>query len=239
VALAVSLAFLSIKFFKKKNLLRDFCFYFLFVFGFLTLMRFISDPDFWLDWSSYNGQLQMGLAILGGWGVGRWLKQAGKVEGKAVLTFVSVLVIVIWSFTFNKYVLGTLQKDIAKSIEYKISSQLAEIAKPGERVFLSGTTAFWLNSLSASWRIPQVRGGKDTVAPHPMWDRNVWEIRDGTSPEKALKALKELGVSYLVVHTEDSDEFYHDFSYPEKFEKIESLEKIYEEEGDIIYQVLE
>jgi len=72
-----------------------------------------------------------------------------------------------------------------------------------------------------------------------MWDRNVWEIRDGTSPEKALKALRELEISYLVVHTEDSDEFYHDFSYPEKFEKIENLEKIYEEEGNIIYQVLD
>jgi len=231
VALAISLAVVSIRFFKKKDLLRDFCFYFLFIFGFLTLMRFISDPDFWLDWSSYTNELQMGLSILGGLVVGR----VGKGR-KMILTLISALVVVSWVLTFNKYVLGTLQKDITASVEYKIGNQLSQITNPpaggGERVFLSGTTTFWLNSL---FDVPQVRGGKDKVAPHPMWDRNVWEIRDGERPERALKALKELDVSYLVVHTEKSAEFYHDFTYPEKFGEINELKKIYEEEGDIIY----
>lgn len=236
VALAFSLAILSVRFFKKKDLLRDFAFYFLFVFTFLSLMRFISDPDFWLDWSSYAGQLQMGLAILGGWWAGRGTERVEKAKRRTVLVFVSFLVVVFWSFVFNQYVFGTLQRDITKTVEYKIGNHLSKITKPGERVFLSGTTAFWLNSL---FDIPQVRGGKDKVAPHPTWDRNVWEIRDGEVPERTLKALRELGVSYLVVHTTTSEEFYHDFTYPEKFEKIDKLRKIYDEEGDIIYRVLD
>jgi len=235
VALAISLAVLSIRFFEKKDILRDFCFYFLFVFGFLTLLRFISDPDFWLDWLSYGKQLQMGLAILGGLIMGRGGEQVER--RKIVLAFTCLLVIFVWFLTFNKYVLRTFQRDISQTVEYKIGKHLSEIANlpaGGGRVFLSGTTAFWLNSL---FDIPQVRGGKDKVAPHPMWDKNVWEIRDGRLPERTERALKELGVAYLVVHTQDSKEFYHDFTYPEKFEKIESLEKIYEGEGDIIYQV--
>ncbi|MDP3954895.1 MAG: hypothetical protein Q8Q15_00850, partial [bacterium] len=68
VALALTMAVVSGKFFKSKNLLRDFTFYWLFIFGFLTLIRFLSDPDFWLDWSAYGVELQFGGALaLGGW----------------------------------------------------------------------------------------------------------------------------------------------------------------------------
>lgn len=228
-ALAFVMAIFSAKFFKKRDLLRDFCFYFLFIFGFLTLMRFISDPDFWLDWSSYNLELQMGLAILGG-------LVLGKTRRKIVLIFASILVFGTWLFMFNTYVLGTLQRNISQTVEYGIGRQLSKIAKPYERVFLSGTTAFWLN---AFFDIPQVRGGVDQASVDPNWRKAVWELREGTKEEKSVKWLKELGVSYLVVHTEDSEEFYHDFIYPEKFEEAAMLKKIYEKDGDRIYQVLD
>ena len=54
-----------------------------------------------------------------------------------------------------------------------------------------------------------------------------------------LEWLKKLEVDYLVVHTQDSEEFYHDFANPEKFEEIPGLKKISEEKGNRIYQVLE
>ena len=101
-------------------------------------------------------------------------------------------------------------------------------------VFLSGTTAFWLNSLVD---VVQVRGGADQAAVHPTWRQSAWEIREGKSADDAEEALKSLKVNYLVVHTEESREFYHDFKNPEKFEQIESLSKIYESRGDIIYKV--
>lgn len=251
-ALAIGIAIFSVKFFKKKNLLRDFCFYWLFIFGFLTLLRFLSDPDFWLDWSAYGTELQMGIGI----GLGMILNSllatlkhrtalpATEAQKFSVFQrFFSVSVILlflfgIWLLVFNKYVLETLQPDISKTVEYRIGKQLSEIAKPQERVFLSGSTAFWLNAFSASWRIPQVRGGVDQGSVDPNWRRAVWEIREGSDPDKSIKWLKELDVSYLVVHTEESKEYYHDFYYPEKFERVPGLKKIYEEEGDRIYQVL-
>jgi len=221
-ALALGMAIFAVRFFKKRYLLRDFCFYWLFIYFFLSLLRFLSDPDFWMDWMAYGTELQLGLAILGGWFLGNWAKQAGKKSAgvKTGIIFVTTILFIVWLSIFNQFVLGVLQKDITQSVEYRIGSQLNEIAKSGERVFLSGTTAFWLN---AFFDIPQVRGGVDQASVDSNWRKAVWEIREGTESEKSIKWLKELNVSYLVVHTQGSEEFYHDFVYPEKFEEIEDL----------------
>ena len=243
-ALAFGIAIFSVKFFKKRNLLRDFCFYWLFIYVCLTLLRFLSDPDFWLDWMAYGIELQMGIGIaLGVFFEDRRRKSEDgfrrqMTEGRQKISFQSsiflALYFLLFTFVFNKYVLGTLQRDISQTVEYKIGSQLSKIAKSGERVFLSGTTAFWLN---AFFDIPQVRGGKDEAAINQSWRKAVWEIREGTEPEKSVEWLKKLGVSYLVVHTDESEEYYHDFSHPEKFEGVEELEKVYDEGGDKIYKL--
>lgn len=120
-------------------------------------------------------------------------------------------------------------------MEYRIGEELIKIVKPAEKVFLSGTTVFWLN---AFFDVPQVRGGVDQASVDPNWRRATWEIREGTKVELSEKWLRELGVSYLVIYSQASKEFYHDFIYPEKFEEIEGLKKIYDQEGDRIYQVL-
>jgi hypothetical protein len=266
-ALALVLAVVSVKFFKGKNGLRDFCFYWLFTYVFLTLLRFLSDPDFWMDWSSYNLELQLGLAVLGGLLAGRLLSHpnpstcSGQVRrmkiirinpNVLILSVFCFLYFVFWLFITKKYVFGTLQKGIERTVEYKIGKELSDRGTEGQRdtgdrgtegqrdrgdkgrVFLSGTTAFWLN---AFFDIPQVRGGVDQAAVDKDWREAVWEIREGTEVEESLKWLKDLGVSYLVVHTSTSSEFYHDFRNPEKFEGIEGLKMVYDEEGDRIYKI--
>ncbi len=237
-ALAFGIAIFSVKFFKKRNLLRDFCFYWLFIFGFLTLLRFLSDPDFWLDWISYGIELQFGLGILGGLGIKR-LIESRRISAFPRLLCVSVILLFffgVWLTVFNRHVLGTLQSDITQTVEFRIGKRLSEIAKPGEKALFSGTTVFWVN---AFFDIPQVRGGVDQASVDPSWREAVWEIRLGTDPEKSLQHLKDLKIDYLIVHTQDSEEFYHDFVYPEKFEGVEGLEKIYDERGDRIYRVEE
>jgi hypothetical protein len=229
-ALAFGIAIASVKFFKKRNLLRDFCFYWLFIFGCLTLLRFLSDPDFWLDWTSYGVELQFGLAIAGG----ILLSRTSKGVGKLLIPISYFLLLISWLFVANKYILGTLQPDITQAVEYRIGDQLEKMIRPGERVFLSGTTVFWLNAL---FDISQVRGGVDQASVDPRWREAAWEIREGNDPEKSTQWLKMLKVAYIIVHTKDSEEFYHDFVFPEKFEEMESLEKIYEEKGNKIYKL--
>jgi len=181
--------------------------------------------------------------------VRRWVAHANETRMKiarinanrVIVLVVCCLWSVVWLFTFNKYVLGTLQWGITETVEYRIGKFLSKTISPvkspggdhGVKALLSGTTTFWLN---AFFDIPQVRGGKDEVSVHPTWREAVWEIREGIEPEKSVKWLKDLDISYLVVHIEDSEEFYHDFKHPEKFENAFGLEKIYDEEGDRIYR---
>lgn len=142
-----------------------------------------------------------------------------------------------FDFILKKHVLGTLQKDITRSVEYKIGSQLEKIVKPGEKVFLSGSSTFWLNSLDFCLNVSQVRGGNDRASVYPRWRELAWIIRESEKQEEVLKAIKDLGITYLVVHGQESQEFYHDFKYPDKFEEIEELEKVYDKDGDRIYRI--
>jgi hypothetical protein len=248
-ALALVIAVVSVKFFKEKNKLRDFCFYWLFTYVFLTLLRFLSDPDFWMDWISYGTELQLGLAVFGGMVVGRWASNANSMRMKIVRINANVLIIfIIWLFLFNKYVIETLQSDITQTVEYRIGKELDEKVRKGEKVFLSGSTAFWLN---AFFDVAQVRGGVDQAAVDKDWREAVWEIRDGStgastelsrtsSPqegERSVEWLRKLGVTYLVVHTGASEEFYQDFRNPEKFESMVGLRKVYDKSGDRIYKI--
>lgn len=229
IAFALVAATVSVKFFKKKDLLRDFCFYWLFVFGFLTLMRLISDPDFWLDWSAYYLELQLGLAILGG------LVISKRVKNKAVQAAIAAGWGLLFAFLFNRYLLGTFRPKITETVEYRVGQELSNLVQAEETVFLSGSTVFWLN---AFFDIRQVRGGVDQVSVHPGWRRAVWEIREGRNTENTERWLRTLNISWLVVHDFRSQEYYHDFAYPGKFEEIEDLEKVYDKAGDRIYRVL-
>ncbi|OGV89788.1 hypothetical protein A2Z41_03330 [Microgenomates group bacterium RBG_19FT_COMBO_39_10] len=229
VFLALFFAFFSARFFKKKDLFRDFCLFWLLIFSFLTLSRFIADPDFWLDWISYGTELQMGIAIFLSYLI---IRVENKNRKTYMISFLTILFLITWLFLFKQETLNNLQGDIEKSVEYRIGKELSEIIKPNEKVFLSGTTVFWLN---AFFDIHQIRGGVDQVAAHPTWDSAVWEIREGTNVELSEKWFKELGISYLVVHEQSSEEFYHDFGHPEKF-KQGDFEKVYQEDGDIIYK---
>lgn len=228
-ALAFGLAVISVRFFKTKSKIRDFAFYWLFVFVLLTLIRFLSDYDFWLDWSAYGLEIQMGLALI----FGLIFK---RIESFWLRSLLFCFDILIFALVLKNNVLGTLPKDITKTVEYRIGQKLLQIVKPKEKVFLSGTTAFWLN---AFFDIVQIRGGVDQASVDSQWRQAVWEIREGDQVEKSISWLKKLNISYLVVHTQNSAEYYHDFKNIQKFEQCVDLLKIYDQSGDRIYRVLQ
>lgn len=223
--LAFILGILGSNILKTKKTINKFIFYWLFIFGFLTFLRFISDPDFWLDWSAYSIEIQFGLAMVLGIFIGQ------KILGSTVLGLIYFLIFI---FIFNKNVLGSLQFNIDKTVEYKIGNFLSGKMQGGDKVFLSGTTAFWFN---AFFDKVQVRGGRDPVESLNGFNELVWEIREGEDPGKSINLLNKYGINYLVIHTSESKEYYHDFSRPDKFENNPSLEKIYDENGDKIYKL--
>lgn len=227
----IFLAFLSWKRFKKVSLATRFTTLWLFVFGFLTLMRFLSDPDFWQDWTGYGLELQLGIALALGL-IGNHLLVARR---RLILGCLISFHTLFFVFLTNKYMVQTTRGDIFQTLEYRVGKWLAGNIKPEERVFLSGTSTFWLNSLSD---ISQIRGGSDQGSTYPFWAKASFEIREGNDGEKALQWFKALGVSYVVVHGTDSKEYYHDFKYPEKFENLADLKKISYDQDSTIYQVV-
>ena len=278
VILAVVLVFWGVK---PKSLYDKFVLAWLTIFGSLTLFRFMADPDFWMDWTAWMGEVEIGVALL----LGHFLARSSNASvlrfdvrrtsdtlaesdsARLGLTcskassprnesnggvYRASLSYSIYYLLFTIYILGTWliawqnrdfwlpRADTSQSVEYKIATWLNQDVNCQlsivncQIVFLSGTTAFWLNSLVD---VRQVRGGRDEVSVNGDWRDAAWEIREGATGEGTERALRTLNISYVVVHTKDSGEFYHDFLYPQKFENISSLTKIYEKDGDVIYQV--
>jgi len=226
VALAMGLALIAGKGIRARSSLARFAFYWTFVFAFLTVMRFLADPDYWLDWSGYGVELQLGVSLL----LAVWVeKKTAKAQIMYACIYMLIFAYISWS-----YLIPSFQRDLSDTVEFRISRELSKLVRPGESVFLSGTTAFWLN---ANCDLVQFRGGRDQAARLKGWDELAWEIRESTDTEMAVAKLAEEGIDWLVVHGEESSEYWHDFRKPDRFEGVSGLVKAYDREGDRIYMV--
>ena len=223
---------------KVKNRLIIFSLTWLFTFLFLTVFRFIGDPDFWQDWSSWFSELETGvvlLAVMPIWTIFLSLKEKKKDFLYSRKIYFVILVILILPFFLTKYIYSVLNEPrlITNSppLAVKSLSKLSELAGDS-RTFISGSTVFWANS---SYDLIQVRGGVDKAATHPLWDHAAYQLREGSSVELAEAWLKVLGVEYVLVHGPASTEAYKDFKFIDKWDKVG--ERLWEENGDVIYKV--
>lgn len=216
-------------------------------FGFLTLFRFIGDPDFWQDWSAWFSELEIGVALLIVKLVNRKSATVKRIANYQLRFTISGLLLLTATILLTYHVYGLLHKPplISKEIPQGVRSleKLDEIISKEEkslpreassevRVFLSGSTVFWANAL---YDLNQVRGGVDRAAVHPYWDHAAFQLREGASPELATQWLEALGVSYVLVHGPLSSEAYHDFRNIEKWDAVGEI--VWEEAGDAIVKV--
>jgi len=158
-------------------------------------------------------------------------------------TLFSLLVlfgIIFFSWPFVSHAGRIIEEnpDIKRSVEYEIASWLKNNTN-GERVYATGSIAFWLNVWTD---IPQVRGGSDQGATNPWFNHVVYQINTsenaplGKEGELAILWLKAFNVRYLVFNRPNSREVFHDFKNPYKFEGL--LDIVYDnKKGDIIYKV--
>ncbi len=196
---------------------------FLASFGFLTLIRFLSDIDFWIDWSGYGLELQIGLALL----LPVLLSYLVKLRRWSFiviglsLTLCLVNIGLFWNlFSKNAAEIKTYKKEIQDLIN--IDDHWGN-----QRIFLSGSPVFWLGS-----RVPgllQVRGNRDEAATHKTWAMGAYEIREGQDNDLLLAWMKILGVSRLLLHTSESRDFFHDFKNVDRFSQLDVL---VENDGD-------
>ncbi len=223
---------------KKPQPLLFFGILFTFSFLLLTLFRFLSDPDFVRDWIGFFIEIQFGVAIL----LGQWMSSRTPIRDPSFVSNELKFPLRGWipAFAGMTILLALILRGWVGGMngEYKkrVTEMLQNVPK-SERVFLSGTSVFWINS---KLDIAQVRGGVDQASIHPFWAHGVFQIREGESSELALNWLKALGASWILVHGEGSQEPYRDFKHLEKFGgigEIGGIREIREEKGDTLYKV--
>jgi len=176
------------------------------------------------------------LAALLGWAVA-FLAKKNKVLGIFGNSVGLGLVLILLSYGFaylpygRKAVSGEVE--LSKTGEYQISKWLEQRVDTGkgERVYVAGNYGFYLNYFTDVW---QLRGGLYQAMTH-FWPEHIfYQINRGKDKEIALAWLKASNIKYIVVNDSSSRELYKEFKTPEKFA---DLKKIYENEGDLIYEV--
>lgn len=191
-------------------------------FLFLSIVRFISDPDFVMDWIGFGLELQFGLAIIMGHvflssrGMHQTVRPVAiskRLLRRILLAMTSGIIFVI--IVFNLMIVKSLLENFSNNFyQDSVISMLKKNVKDNERVFLSGSSVFFINS---KINIQQVRGGVDQSSINPFWADGAYQIREGTSANLAYDWLRALGASYILVHDKDSKEPFHDFKHAEKF----------------------
>jgi len=126
--------------------------------------------------------------------------------------------------------------DISQRSEYKISRWMDANAH-GDRVFVAGGTAFWLNYLADG---PQVRGccDQNMIVPGLRDISAAITVLPGTgdaATDPSVRWLQILGVHYVATSGEISNEAYKDFVHPDKYRGM--LREVWRDQDDAIFEV--
>ncbi len=129
----------------------------------------------------------------------------------------------------------TQRADLERRSEYTSARWLSANMKGG-RVYVTGSTAFWLNAFSAT---PQLIGCCDQGQSMPVLNAVPYTLNTPASPgstEAGIGWLRALGVQALVVNGAASTDEYKDIRAPQRFDGL--LPLLHRENGDAIYSVL-
>jgi hypothetical protein len=188
----------------------------------------------------YNVEVDLSLSLLIGvlfaWLVGflgkrlRILEIAGNIVGLAI--FVGLILYIQPFISTSSKASGTVT-DIKNTGEYEIAMWLKDHVdeKKGERVFVPGNYGFYLNYFTNVW---QPRGGLFQASTHPWTDHMHYQLSNGKNADIAHAWLTAANIKYAVITTIGSRELYKEIKNQERFS---SYNVVYEEKGDIIYQV--
>jgi hypothetical protein len=116
--------------------------------------------------------------------------------------------------------------------ERRVAVWLDDHLAPGERAYLTGDHAFWLDAFAD---VPQVRGGVDFAFANPWWAHVTYQVNTGADADVAARWMRALPARYIVVPGPASNEVYRDFADPQKFDG--HLPVVFDEHGVRIYEV--
>ena len=195
--------------YKPKDKFLIFASIFFFSYLFLSIVRFLANPIFAQDWISYSFELGFALSLM----IPQILLSFRGRKFQVVSLFLAL------SLFFLSFVsISGLFKN-SGTYESKISSWVS-LVKENQRIFLSGSSVFWINSFRD---VMQVRGGSDSSSLYKTWADGAYQIREGRDKELTSLWLKILGVSYVLTNNSESLEYYRDFKFMGKFSGFENV----------------
>jgi hypothetical protein len=169
----------------------------------------------------------MGTALLFAWisGYGRWARAGAVVLAVASLSPGLGYVRHCWKVLPPR-------DDYRNRIEFQLTNWIAANI-PGVRTYATGSVRFWYNA----WHdLPELGGGSD----QGLLNENEPAAQYGTlvldDVDRIVLWLKAMGTGAITVHDKRSQEVYHDFAKPEKFEG--KLDTYYDDgAGNRIYRI--
>jgi hypothetical protein len=220
IVLAVLFVYFKAKF---QSRLQVFSYLYLGSFGVLVLFRFLANPAFLMDWSSWFLEVEVGL-----WLVSVYYINAKKYTFPVIMLIFSIIVSLFFYTALGRPKLVSASiPDGVKSI-----SPLAKIAG-GERAFVTGSSVFWLNAL---YNTSQVRGGRDEVAVDPKWREAAFNFRESKDASKILKSAQQVAISYILLNSSSSSDYYKDFKNSDVWERVGI--NVWKDSGDSIMRLV-
>jgi 6-pyruvoyl-tetrahydropterin synthase related domain len=149
----------------------------------------------------------------------------------------AVLVVAMCAWSARHYVrhaweLYPREGDYQQRVEYRMADWTFQHL-PQSRLLVIGSIRFWWDT----WHdLAEVGGGSEQGVLNPYLVPAQWEMTMGTNTETAVRWLTALGADAVIVTFKQSQEVYHDFVDPHKFDG--TLPVLYDDHlGNVIYQV--
>ena len=235
---------------KIKSRITIFSLVWLLTFVLLTLYRFMANPAFWMDWTSWLTEVEVGIFLL----ISAWAlpQKVGPVGGSSHSTFLAnaagaqwdslrprhpqfFIILFVLPFLATFYVYNSLGKPKILS-RYPpaaiYSLGLVGSLPKNSLVFVTGSSTFWLN---AFFDVIQVRGGRDEVAIDPNWRTAAYTFRESKDQSLIEDYLKKLNVSFVLVNTAGSHDYYKDYKNVGLWQGIGT--NVASENGDYLLKV--
>ena len=208
------------------------------LFSFLMCVLVLGDD--WFDIQlmpqphRYHLEMELGLCLLLGLLVAPIYRRIQYKQVRMAIATAAALFLISQAVVYNREARSLIQPiDIATTVEYQVSTWLEE-NRPGERIFTTGSTQFWLNAFSD---VPQVGGGFGQGIVNrmiPVIHYGIpWNTEDGMG---AITWLQLYGAKAVFVSgAESRDSYAEAWRDPGKFEGL--LPVLWQDGDDILYDV--